>query len=79
MKTKWGGCNPKTGRILINLELIKKPEHCIEYIILHEVAHLIEKRHNDRFRDILTQYMPGWQLYRDELNDAPLGYDEWRE
>jgi len=79
MKTKWGSCNPKTGRILINLEMIKKPERCIDYIVLHEMAHLIEKRHNDRFREILTHHMPRWQTYRDELNEAPLGHDEWRE
>ena len=79
MKTRWGSCNPKTGRILINLEMIKKPEHCIDYIVLHEMAHLIEKRHNDRFREILTQHMPRWQIYRDELNESPLGHDEWRE
>jgi len=79
MKTRWGSCNPKTGRILINLEMIKKPEHCIDYIVLHEMAHLIEKRHNDRFREILTRHMPRWQMYRDELNEAPLGHDEWRE
>lgn len=79
MKTKWGSCNPKTGRILINLEMIKKPEQCIDYIVLHEMAHLIEKRHNDRFREILTRYMPRWEAYRNELNEAPLGHDEWRE
>lgn len=79
MKTRWGSCNPKTGRILINLEMIKKPEQCIDYIVLHEMAHLIEKRHNDRFREILTHHMPRWQTYRDELNEAPLGHDEWRE
>ena len=78
MKTKLGSCNPNTGRILINLEMIKKPEHCIDYIVLHEMAHLIEKRHNDRFRGLLTQHMPHWQMYRDELNTAPLGHDEWQ-
>jgi predicted metal-dependent hydrolase len=78
MKTKWGSCNPKTGRILINLELIKKPVHCIDYIILHEMTHLIEKRHNDRFRDLLTHHMSHWQTYRDELNQSPLGHDEWQ-
>jgi len=78
MKTKWGSCNPKTGRILINLELIKKPVHCIDYIVLHEMTHLIEKRHNDRFRDLLTHHMSLWQTYRDELNLAPLGHDEWQ-
>lgn len=79
MKTRWGSCNPKTRRILINLEMIKKPEQCIDYIILHEMAHLIEKRHNDRFREILTRHMPRWQTFRDELNEAPLGHDEWQE
>lgn len=59
--------------------MIKKPERCIDYIVLHEMAHLIEKRHNDRFRDILTQVMPLWEMYRNELNEAPLGHDEWQE
>ena len=77
MKTKWGSCNPKTGRILINLEMIKKPQHCLDYIVLHEMIHLIEKRHNDRFRNILTQHMPLWQIYRDELNESPLSHDKW--
>jgi predicted metal-dependent hydrolase len=58
MKTKWGSCNTEKGRILINFELIKKSPHCIEYIVLHEVTHLIEKRHNNRFRELLNQYMP---------------------
>ncbi|MBN1166454.1 MAG: M48 family metallopeptidase [Methanospirillaceae archaeon] len=77
MKTKWGSCNKEKGRILINLELIKKPSHCLDYIVLHEMLHLIEKRHNDRFRNLLTHHMPLWQMYRDELNECPLSHEKW--
>lgn len=72
MKTKWGSCNPKTARIVINTELIKKPVHCLDYIVLHEMVHLIEKRHNDRFRSVLTRHMPDWQDIRSELNNTPI-------
>jgi len=60
MKTKWGSCNPIARRIWINLELIKKPHKYLEYIIVHELAHFIERKHNDRFKAILDKYMPGW-------------------
>lgn len=72
MKTKWGTCNPETGRIWMNLELAKMPENCIEYIIVHEMVHLLEKTHNKRFFALLDHYMPGWQIHRDKLNNLPL-------
>jgi predicted metal-dependent hydrolase len=78
MKTKWGSCNIEARRVWFNLELVKKPLHCIEYIIVHELAHLIERNHNDRFKSILDRVMPHWRLFRDELNQLPLGYDNWR-
>jgi predicted metal-dependent hydrolase len=73
MKTKWGSCNPKTFRIWMNLELAKKPVQCLEYIIVHEMVHLLEPDHNDRFRDLMNRFMPQWRSFRDELNQAPLG------
>jgi len=79
MKTKWGTCNITARRIWLNLELIKKPVHCQEYIIVHELVHLLERLHNDRFTALMDQYMPLWWQYRQELNRAPLGHDEWAE
>lgn len=77
MKTKWGTCNPAAGRIWLNLELIKKPVACLEYIIVHEMVHLLERRHNDRFVAYMDKFMPQWWLVRDELNQAPLGHATW--
>ena len=78
MKTKWGSCNIKAKRIWINLELVKKPAKCLEYIVVHEVVHLHERQHNDRFTALMEKFMPQWRLYRDELNKAPLGHETWR-
>jgi predicted metal-dependent hydrolase len=78
MKTKWGSCNSKAGRIWLNLELAKKPVQCLEYIVVHEMLHLLERRHNDEFRELLNKFMPLWQQYQDELNRAPLGHEKWR-
>jgi predicted metal-dependent hydrolase len=77
MKTKWGSCNIRAGRIWLNLELAKKPIQCLEYIIVHEMAHLLERHHNDGFKDLLDHHIPQWRLYRDELNRAPLGHETW--
>jgi predicted metal-dependent hydrolase len=77
MKTKWGACNVDARRIWINLELAKKPIQCLEYILAHELVHLIERHHNDRFIEIMDRNMPQWLLFREELNQAPLGYDRW--
>lgn len=77
MKTRWGGCNPDAHRIWINLELTKKPIQCIEYIVVHELAHLIERHHNDRFIAIMDKHLPHWRLHRQELNAAPLGNERW--
>jgi predicted metal-dependent hydrolase len=75
MKTKWGTCNIKAHRIWLNLELIKKPMHCLEYIIVHEMVHLLKRHHNERFMAYMDRFMPLWQHYREELNWAPLGHD----
>ena len=72
MKTKWGTCNSEVGRIWLNLELAKKPVHCIEYIVVHEMVHLLEKSHNKRFIALLDHYMPNWRMLKDELNRLPL-------
>jgi len=77
MKTRWGTCNPEAGRIWLNLELIKKPVNCLEYVIVHEMVHLLERKHNDRFAAHMDALMPQWRQQRDELNRAPLGHATW--
>ena len=78
MKTRWGTCNPDARRIWLNLELAKKPSSCLEYVVVHEMAHLIERRHNDRFWKLMDRFMPSWRYYRDELNRATLPHADWR-
>jgi len=78
MKTRWGSCNPDARRIWLNLELVKKPVSCLEYILVHEMVHLVERHHSDRFRELMDALMPTWQMRRDELNQAPLAHEEWR-
>jgi predicted metal-dependent hydrolase len=78
MKTRWGTCNIATHRIWLNLELAKKPPSCLEYILVHEMVHLLERRHDNRFREYLDRLMPQWRLHREELNRAPLGHERWR-
>lgn len=77
MKTKWGTCNIEEKRIWINLELAKKPLHCLEYIIVHEMLHLIERHHNDRFLTLMEKYMPQWKFFKEELNRLPVSHGEW--
>ena len=77
MKTKWGTCNINAGRIWINLELAKKSPRCLEYVIVHEMVHLLERLHNDRFKALMSQYLPQWQMIREELNREPLAHEEW--
>jgi predicted metal-dependent hydrolase len=78
MKTKWGACNLEARRIWLNLELAKKPVRCLEYIIVHEMAHLLERHHNDRFTKLMDSFMPQWRLQRAKLNRAPLGHATWK-
>ncbi len=78
MKTRWGSCNEVARRVWLNLELAKKSPACLEFILVHEMAHLVERRHNDRFRRIMDAVMPGWRNRRAELNRAPLAHDDWR-
>lgn len=77
MKTRWGTCNIQARRIWLNLELIKKPAHCLEYILVHEMVHLLERHHNDRFLQYMNRFLPLWQYYREELNREPLGHETW--
>ncbi|MDE0299004.1 MAG: SprT family zinc-dependent metalloprotease [Candidatus Poribacteria bacterium] len=78
MKTLWGSCNIEARRIWLNLELAKKPRSCLVYILVHEMVHLLERRHNDRFRELMDNFIPQWRIYRDELNRAPLAHEDWR-
>jgi len=77
MKTRWGTCNIKDKRIWLNLELAKKPAHCLEYILLHETLHLLERHHNERFMAYLDKYMPSWRSYKEELNRFPISHPDW--
>jgi predicted metal-dependent hydrolase len=77
MKTRWGTCNPQARRIWLNLELAKKPAQCLEYIVVHEMAHLLERKHNDTFTAYMDKFLPNWRLLRAELNKAPLGHEVW--
>lgn len=77
MKTKWGGCNPASKRLWFNLELAKKPVQCVEYIVAHELAHLLERNHTDRFTRLLDQHLPSWRQHREVLNMQHLAHEEW--
>ncbi|MFN0033357.1 MAG: M48 family metallopeptidase [Flavobacteriales bacterium] len=77
MKTKWGSCNTDAKRIWLNLELAKKPSPCLEYIVVHEMVHLIERSHNERFIALMNKYMPQWRKHKDELNRLPVRHEEW--
>ena len=77
MKTKWGACNIEEKRIWLNLELSKKPTICLEYIVVHELVHLLERHHNDRFIQYMDTFMPKWRLYRNQLNSLPVVHNDW--
>jgi len=77
MKTKWGTCNREARRIWLNLELAKKPPECLEYIVVHEMVHLLERKHNDRFIAYMNRYLPKWQYYREMLNRLPVKHESW--
>lgn len=77
MKTKWGSCNIDSKRILINLELAKKPVECVEFILVHELAHFIERHHNKRFLHLMDTHLPDWRERRNLLNNLPLAYEDW--
>ena len=77
MKTFWGSCNVEAKRIWLNLELAKKPNSCLEYVLVHEMVHLLEREHNNRFRALMDRFLPQWRTYQDELNKAPLAHENW--
>ena len=77
MKTKWGSCNHGARTIRLNTELAKKPQECLEYIVVHEMAHLLEPTHNARFVVLMDQCMPQWRFYRDQLNQLPVSHEDW--
>lgn len=77
MKTRWGSCNHGARTIRLNTELAKKPRECLEYIVVHEMTHLLEPTHNARFVALMDQFMPNWQFYRDQLNRFPVSHEDW--
>jgi len=77
MKTKWGSCRADSRSIRLNTELAKKPPQCLEYIVVHEMVHLLEHTHNNRFTNLMDQFMPQWRFCRAELNRLPVRHDDW--
>ena len=77
MKTLWGSCTPRRKSIRINTDLAKKPPVCLEYIVVHEMVHLLEASHNARFTGLMDKFMPAWRQHRKQLNQLPLRHDEW--
>lgn len=78
MKTRWGSCTPSRRSIRLNTELAKKPPECLEYVLVHEMVHLLEPSHNQRFHSLMDQYLPAWPHHRDTLNRLPIRYEAWR-
>jgi len=77
MKTRWGSCSVHSGSIRLNTELAKKPLACLEYIVVHEMTHLLEPTHNSRFIGLMDRFLPKWRFYRDELNRLPVRHEDW--
>lgn len=77
MRTRWGSCTPTRRTIRLNTELAKKPRECLEYVLVHELVHLLEPTHNANFKSLMDKFLPQWRHFRDELNRAPLGHVEW--
>lgn len=77
MKTRWGSCNPQANAIRLNTELAKKPRECLEYIVVHEMAHLIERTHNARFHELMNRHLPHWQMHRALLSQLPMRDETW--
>lgn len=77
MKTKWGSCNQNDARIWLNAELAKKPMGCIEYIVVHELVHLLKPTHSERFVELMENALPDWRTRRDQLNSSPLANETW--
>ena len=77
MKTRWGTCNIEKKRIWLNLELAKKPIHCLEYILVHEMIHLLERKHNEKFENYMDNYLSNWKQIKAELNRIPVSHADW--
>ena len=77
MKTKWGSCNHRAGHIRLNTELVTKPKDLLEYVVVHEMLHLVEPNHSERFVELLTRHYPAWREARADLNDLPLPAERW--
>ena len=77
MRTKWGSCSQAARNIRLNTDLAKKPPECLEYIVVHEMAHLLEPSHNQRFIALMDQFMPKWKFYKDQLNRLPVRHEDW--
>ncbi len=77
MKTKWGSCTPRARTVRLNTELAKKPPECLEYVLVHEMAHLLEPTHNTRFVALMDRFMPTWRDTRNLLNSLPARHEEW--
>jgi predicted metal-dependent hydrolase len=77
MKTKWGSCNPLAKSIRLNTDLAKKPPECLEYIVVHEMTHLLEPSHNQRFISLMDEFLPKWRFYKEALNNLPLRHESW--
>jgi predicted metal-dependent hydrolase len=77
MKTKWGSCSHPAGNIRLNTDLAKKPPECLEYIVVHELAHILEPTHNQHFIALMDQFMPKWKFYKAQLNRLPVRHEDW--
>jgi hypothetical protein len=77
MRTKWGSCSYDSKSIRLNTDLAKKPPECLEYIVVHELTHLLDPTHNNRFVALMDQFMPKWRFYKDQLNKLPVRHVDW--
>lgn len=77
MKTRWGSCTPARQSIRLNTDLGKKPPECLEYVVVHEMVHLLEPSHNQRFKALMDQFMPNWRQYQERLNSLPVSHEDW--
>ena len=77
MKTLWGSCNPSSGNIRLNSELAKKPRACLEYVVVHEMVHLLEPKHGSQFIAAMDRLMPSWRRHKDALNQLPVRNEHW--
>ncbi len=78
MRTRWGSCNHLKRTVILNSELARKPRRCVEYLVVHEMAHLLEPSHNERFRSLLTKFLPSWKRLRATLNSLPVRHEDWQ-